>query len=76
MKEPVIILKCDRCGREEFIEPHDSIGDFTVRVGGKTLSGNLPEGWRSIGYLDLCPKCAKEFDKFMKGGNEPLVIEP
>ncbi len=57
--------KCDRC--ETLYEPEKGCVDF--RDYQVTIKRDTRGGWWQQGYeAELCPKCSKEFLKFIKHG--------
>lgn len=54
---------CDRCGVEISFSERSIISRTVYRIGGLLCGINA---CKSIDNFDLCPKCAKEFARFIK----------
>lgn len=58
-------LKCDRCGKEVFLERIDT-KEFDGGFGRKDVYQNPPAGWiYKNGVGDLCPECGQMFNTML-----------
>ena len=57
---------CDRCGAEIRFSERSIISRKAYRIGGLLCNKN---SYKSIDDFDLCPKCRKDFERFMKNEN-------
>lgn len=60
MREKVMLVKCDRCGKDILLKKEDA----------KTVVDTfecLPKGWETIDGNDLCPDCAEKYKTMLKG---------
>lgn len=55
MKNVVVKVKCDRCGREETFDKIKNNNDLYLYM--------AKHGWERIHGLDICGDCSEEFDK-------------
>lgn len=68
-----ILLKCDRCGREETFEQDDLLDEDQMEGLDNWNSINLDSWYGEYPYLDaeetikyLCPACSDEYDKLTR----------
>lgn len=54
---------CDRCGAEIDFFERSIISRKVYRIGGLLFGKNE---YKSIDGFDLCPKCRKDFERFMR----------
>ena len=63
---------CDRCKRKTYSSLSADWTGESVKIpiigSGRDFYAKIPNGWKRAYGLVLCPECAKEFEKFMKGG--------
>lgn len=56
---------CDRCGAEIDFFERSIISRKVYRIGGLFFGKDIDE-YKSIDGFELCPKCRKDFERFMR----------